>query len=844
MFHPPLLGYSGISVILSRRGRHDNERLLTARGGEYFDQCLTLASKQLGLQIPVTRFNLFIKELADPQPLPPETKVVLLLDSKAQRCFIPDLTLNEARGYCYQLPNSQEVYIASYSPEEAMDRKFIYSGAEDEDGEDDDDPEAGKEKDHSPTRRKNWKYWLCQDIKKTLDISVNGYKPLLKLAKFQIYLPSTEVIHKLNSITNEHFYFDIETDPFFRVTVFSFSTDCDTIWTVPLIRYDGSEAYDRLQILRILVALAGVFTRNTVVIHNCLFDLLILLWRYKIPPPLDWRRIKDTMVLQHRLQPEVEKSLGHCGSYLTHEEYHKNQIIYVPKSRDQEQRLWLYNARDVGMLAIIYPKLQKLGEHKGAQGSFDRAHRLLLPYLLQTVFGCNVDLSYKSKTFDELERKKAQYQRMAKFLCGYDIEKLGSWQRVAKYLYEYKGLPKPAPKFVDGVFKYEELTASATLYKLRSQYNIPLIDLLLHYRADGKESGFLKFNCWTPLVDQHRGIHNPTRFTSSDSITGTNTLRNASRMLFDFWGSNKQNVKKKLRAVVIADPGKDLVQTDQAGAEALVVAYLAPRGQYRALFENGIKSHVFVAMHVFQKEWEVLMEQPLTDFINSPINKLTKVPGWKKLEKFIKDSDNWIASKRYYYIAKMICHASNYGMKGPTFQINVLKKSEGKIIISKKEADFFLGTYHYLFPEIRLWHSKVQQQLQTQGKILTNLFGDQREFMGQWDDTLFKEAYAFVPQSTVGMLTNIAIGELQEKIDKNEDNIRCLGVDILANGHDAILSQCWQGCGEYLAKEQEKLLAKTFFEGTPNQFTMKSESSIGPRWDFKSYNVFAGNSET
>ena len=43
-------------------------------------------------------------------------------------------------------------------------------------------------------------------------------------------------------------------------------------------------------------------------------------------------------------------------------------------------------------------------------------------------------------------------------------------------------------------------------------------------------------------------------------------------------------------------PGNIFVQPDQAGAEALVVAYLCPPGQFRSLFLNGIKPHTLMQL--------------------------------------------------------------------------------------------------------------------------------------------------------------------------------------------------------------------------------------------------------
>src|SRR5689334_15822161 len=104
MFNPPILNYIGLTIVLSNPGRHDKDRLLAGRVGEWFDDIL----KQAG----TTRFNICIKDLQDPSAYPTNTKVVLLLGSNAQKTITPLLSLNEARGYCYQpLPNNSPIYI-------------------------------------------------------------------------------------------------------------------------------------------------------------------------------------------------------------------------------------------------------------------------------------------------------------------------------------------------------------------------------------------------------------------------------------------------------------------------------------------------------------------------------------------------------------------------------------------------------------------------------------------------------------------------------------------------------------------------------------------------------------
>ena len=819
----PILPYCGLTFILSKPSRHDYKELISGSAGNYFDLCLR----------PFSRYNCDIRILGDNSPFLEGTKVVVLLGSKAQATVCPQFSLNDSRGYCFTVPHCSLIYIPTYEPQDTQDQ-VMYS-IDSDDGDDDDgenDIEQGKEKEHSPTRRKNWKFWFFKDLQKAISILKGGYHPRLQNCKFDIYADINLAIQVLSTTKDKNLYLDIENDPDdYTITVISFSFDSSYVWCVPFTRYDDTLAYDRILLCKFLRALSIAFAHNTVVVHNALHDLFILGWKYRVVPP---PKVVCTMISQHRIYPESEKSLGHCISLRTHEVPHKQEGIFYPQNPEQERKLWFYNAKDVFTLALVHQdqvrELNSLPDSR-VKDSVARANAMIGPYLLSTMMGMAIDTEWKESQFELLQRLKVQYHRIANILAGYTFDSLGSPQQVAEYLYEFKKLPLPPaqtnPK--TGIVEYPEKTASGTLYKLQLKNDIPFIKLLLAYRHIGKRAGFLKFEGWTQPYDNHRRVHNPTRFTSADVISGTDTFRIASRKLYRWWGSNGQNLEKRLRRVVVADPGKILVQTDQSGAEALIVAYLCRKGRYRLLFENNIKPHVFVALHLFRDEWEKRLGISLEPFISCQIPDLKGKEGFKKLESLIKDSDNWATHERFYYLAKQTCHSANYDIKAPTFQLNILKKSEGQIVISRKDAEFFLGTYHDLFPEIRIYHKEVQGQLNID-RTLYNLFGSRRIFYGHWDDKLHKQAYAFVPQSSVGELTSIALTEIQSEIDKNNIEYTQHSIDILKNGHDAIISQCLIGHEKFVAKIQEKHLAKTFTTPNGSTFKMKSESNCGFNW--------------
>jgi DNA polymerase family A len=308
------------------------------------------------------------------------------------------------------------------------------------------------------------------------------------------------------------------------------------------------------------------------------------------------------------------------------------------------------------------------------------------------------------------------------------------------------------------------------------------------------------------------------RSTTAWQLAGTKTFRLGSRQLFGDYGDNLQNPSPTKCKIYIPDEGKIFIQADQAGAEALIVSYLCDKGAFRNLFTYSIKPHVYVALHLFATHW--IKAYPFTKHaLTLGIQELSIAPDWKPLAKEIKNHD------KYYAIGKMVCHASNYDLTPPTFQMHVLQRSEGKIILTLREAEEFIQKYHNLFPEIREWHSKTRSML-LESRYLRNLFDFPRYFGTHLNNNkALKEAYAFVPQSTVGTITNIAYTQLQAFVEEAG-----LDWDLLVNKHDSILLQ---------TPVEESMLAREVlqaaleidligWDGTP--FKMKTEVATGYNW--------------
>ena len=341
---------------------------------------------------------------------------------------------------------------------------------------------------------------------------------------------------------------------------------------------------------------------------------------------------------------------------------------------------------------------------------------------------------------------------------------------------------------------------------------------------------------------------------------GTKFFRLASSKILGEWGSNLQNVEKEMRGIYIPDgfrpelrdkclawlltqdnslfTEEELVslrifnQSDQSGAEALIVAYLCRPGNFRDLFLNKVKPHVFVALHVFPQVWQKKMNESggsvrcdIKELLNTPIPKIRDNPFWPELDALIKSSDNWIAKERYYFMAKAICHMSNYGGKYGALQMDVLAKSRGRIVISKDDAIRFMDIYHGLFPEIHEWHQEVRRQVE-ETNILFNLQGFPIEFTTKnRTEQFWKEVFSSVPQSSVASITNMGYTDMQNYIEDTRKKW-----DMLANTHDSMMSQSpLLDCRECQEKMQS-CLERELISPRGDKFKMRSEVVSGFNW--------------
>ncbi len=506
---------------MSNQSRFDTRELLSGNGGYFFNtDCL--------YPLGINRYQCDIRLSSCKEPLLAGTRGVLLLGSRAMDQWLPEHitkanTLHELRGSAYQLdPNVDVTYLASYLPQDAVDiidhekkLNILAAGALGglaDDKKTDDDSGVSEKRRHSTTFRANYRFWLKKDVEKLVRIiksPINpGRLPAQTPTTYEIYPNASIVIDLLLCTKQSLLFFDMETTPDLRITCFAFGFGIDAVFVVPVVRHDYSLAYDNTTLARIFRALTIAIRDNTLIAHNGAgFDFFVLGVKYHIPIG---KKVYDTMIAQHRIYPDIEKSLGHCTSLWTYEPYHKDEANFSFGSVEQAYKLWAYCGKDVSTMIRIYEAQQKHANTiPGLRESIDQANASIRPYLITTILGISYNVDRVIETMAENDRLLTQYLRMIKLLIGAECSKRikpksktsveclpMSNSQCTSYFHKEMGYKVQGYGKVRKDGSRAPSLAEKLMLKLRLQYNNPVIDLCLAYRQTAKESSSLKF---TPL---------------------------------------------------------------------------------------------------------------------------------------------------------------------------------------------------------------------------------------------------------------------------------------------------------------------------------------------------------
>ena len=316
-------------------------------------------------------------------------------------------------------------------------------------------------------------------------------------------------------------------------------------------------------------------------------------------------------------------------------------------------------------------------------------------------------------------------------------------------------VPKVSKKNEDGEWESKESTEELVLRKLiqKNQFNYPGGDPALKAILKVRELGKLQSTYLSARLLK-RG--NEFYFLTNYNVAGTVTGRRGSRRHTFGFGNNAQNFPKHSdvaslsRRCFTARPGNILLMVDQISAEDWPVSALSENYNALAELRAGVDRHTKLA----------------SDLFAIPINSRTKKEWKESLER---------------YLGKKTRHATNYDERAGMMSESLIREG---FFYPVPQCEILLNRMAVLEPSVKqVFHKYIKEQV-SKNHMLVTPFGRERQFLSarpnDENSTVFKEAYAYIPQSTVGDNTGFTVLKLESAYPVGE---RC----IIQEGHDSIV---------------------------------------------------------
>ena len=137
---------------------------------------------------------------------------------------------------------------------------------------------------------------------------------------------------------------------------------------------------------------------------------------------------------------------------------------------------------------------------------------------------------------------------------------------------------------------------------------------------------------------------------------------------------------------------------------------------------------------------------------------------------------------REYAMFKSLCHGTNY-----------LGTADGiapRIGLLVHETERIQKWYFGLAPEIKAWQDRIKAQVEKR-RFVQNVFGYRTYFFDRIEGTIFNQAVAWIPQSTVACLINRAWLQIEANLPE---------VEVLIQVHDSLVGQFPSVQGDHMKR--------------------------------------------
>ena len=462
---------------------------------------------------------------------------------------------------------------------------------------------------------------------------------------------------------------------------------------------------------------ARIVRNKSVIMHNGLYDAAVL-WHHNhiLCKGYD----KDTMIATHACWPETRRSLSFLASICLH----------VPKWKHTSQSApTMYNAADAANTYGVWDFLNHEMEISNVRHTHDFEMKQVWPAMMLQLNGLEVDKDKKKVILNGIEQRLHELSEYIKNQVG-EVN-LNSPTQLSKLLYFDMKLPMQY-KRRKSIQDERKMTADGeALLKLYRDTKNELLKKIIDWKKAYKLKSFVDVET-SPEGKVHTS-YNITGATMARKKKGLIVDDEGAYKSFARWSSsasiilpygsgNLQNIPYKARKIYRAPKGHYLLQADYAQAEAVVVAHCIGDELLKKLFRDS-----FGLSRTEKKN-------------KYDVHRITAAQNFSVPVEDVTDEMRTVG--------KRLRHATNYSA-GP----GVLAKDIG---CTMKEAKILLEQFHNICPQLRIWHKEIQNHLYNT-RTLCNLLGRTHRFLGQWGDDLFRSAYSYIPQSTVGDLLNIAL---------------------------------------------------------------------------------------
>lgn len=330
-------------------------------------------------------------------------------------------------------------------------------------------------------------------------------------------------------------------------------------------------------------------------LHNGVYDCAWYL-RYGVPIA---NYAYDSMTLWWSRYPDLPKTLSFVSSILL------DDYSYWKDGRKDEDFTGhsMYAMADTeNTLRNTIRLIEWANADPAMTENFHAAHMRCLTGLAMSVKGMLVDWSMREEMGIELEKKAKEALDNLRFILADDNFNPNSAPAKKELFYGLLGAqPRNAKgrilKRVGGNAKPS--VGAIVLRGLKSEH--PILRRIVTKLQDAQEPAKQISNVMGIEYDGTK--ETKARFRTGYDGIGTTTSRLSSRKDAFNFGGNGQNIRKKYRRILKADPNSLILEVDFSAADDVYVSYESEEPKKIAVIERGLDTHSFNAAEVFFPHW-------------------------------------------------------------------------------------------------------------------------------------------------------------------------------------------------------------------------------------------------